>query len=290
MCRFVAYMGHDIVIDNVLMKPSNSLVDQSLHARETQYVTNGDGFGLGWYAKAITPQPAIFKAITPAWNNQNLHHIASKVQTDCFFAHVRASTGGGVNHNNCHPFDWNDYLFMHNGGVGNFPHVKRHLRHQLDDATYECIRGETDTEHVFALMIQHLKQLTYPTTDDLVAIFKKTLTQVNQLVQTYGDNAPSHLNLCLTNGRQMLISRYTSRPDSGPASSLYYAQGSSFAYDHGDVHMVGTDEAKGCTIVCSEKLNDHLIEWHHVAENQLVVVDSDHSLSLHDLSDTLLNS
>ena len=67
MCRLVAYVGHDVLLENVLVKPINSIVMQSLHARESNLPTNGDGFGLGWYAPAISPMPALFKSIHDQW-------------------------------------------------------------------------------------------------------------------------------------------------------------------------------------------------------------------------------
>lgn len=283
MCRFVAYMGNETLIDNVLVKPSNSLVAQSLHARETTFVTNGDGFGLAWYAKDISEEPAVFKAITPAWNNQNLLNVSSKVKTDCFFAHVRAATDGGVNNNNCHPFRWGKYLFMHNGGVGGFNKVKRHLRHKLDDEAYEWIKGETDTEHVFALFVQNFKGIENPTANDVVTTLKKTISQVNELVKKYSEDAISHLNLCITDGEHMFISRYTSNKTISPASSLYYSKGSCFEYKDGDVHMTDPDKGEGCVLVCSEKLNDQTLEWHSVPENKLIIIKNGIEVDLCDL-------
>ena len=54
MCRFVAYLGRPTFLENVLVNPKNSIVMQSLHARETNLRTNGDGFGVGWYAPEIS--------------------------------------------------------------------------------------------------------------------------------------------------------------------------------------------------------------------------------------------
>ena len=283
MCRFVAFMGNDTLIDNILVKPSNSLIAQSLRARETTFTTNGDGFGLAWYAKDISPEPAVFKAITPAWNNQNLLNVSEKVKTDCFFAHVRAATDGGVNHNNCHPFRWGNYVFMHNGGVGGFSKVKRYLRHKLDDETYEWIKGETDTEHVFALFIQNFKHFENPSIDDIVNTLKKTIKDINGLVAEYAEGTVSHLNLCITDGERMLVSRYTSNFNISPASSLYYSKGSRFEFLDGDVHMSDTDKGDGCILVCSEKLNDHTLEWHAVPENKLIVIDKGRKVDVCDL-------
>ena len=128
MCRFIAYIGEPILLDEILFKPKNSLIRQSIHAREASEPLNGDGFGLGWYMVDGHKSPGIFVSTQPAWNDQNLAHISSKIRSGCFFAHVRAASEGGVSKYNCHPFQYKHLLFMHNGGIGGFKKIKRALR------------------------------------------------------------------------------------------------------------------------------------------------------------------
>src|SRR4051812_50078325 len=50
MCRWMAYSGDPILVDDLLFRPQHSIIDQSLHAQLGAGVTtNGDGFGIGWY-------------------------------------------------------------------------------------------------------------------------------------------------------------------------------------------------------------------------------------------------
>ena len=49
MCRWMAWHGQDMLIEELLLKPKHSLIDQSLHSRMGAETTNGDGLGLGWY-------------------------------------------------------------------------------------------------------------------------------------------------------------------------------------------------------------------------------------------------
>jgi glutamine amidotransferase len=71
-------------MEDVLVKPENSIVMQSLHARESQMPTNGDGFGVGWYVPEISKMPALFTSISPAWNDNNLLHLTAKIKSPCF--------------------------------------------------------------------------------------------------------------------------------------------------------------------------------------------------------------
>src|SRR5215471_1343331 len=104
MCRWIAYSGSPILLEELLYKPKHSLIDQSLHARLGVETTNGDGFGVGWYDNGTGDPPAVFRAIGPAWSDQNLRELAASVRSPLFLAHVRASTGTPVQQTNSHPF------------------------------------------------------------------------------------------------------------------------------------------------------------------------------------------
>ena len=70
MCRWLAYSGVPVCMDTLLFQPHNSLIRQSLSAQRSIVPTNGDGFGLGWYADL--PHPGLFRDTMPAWNDSNL--------------------------------------------------------------------------------------------------------------------------------------------------------------------------------------------------------------------------
>ena len=91
MCRWLAYSGSPIKLDELLVKRDRSLIDQSLHARQGATTTNGDGFGVGWYGESATP--AVFKSIEPAWNDRNLRELSGSIRSGLVFAHIRASMG-----------------------------------------------------------------------------------------------------------------------------------------------------------------------------------------------------
>src|SRR5271165_5583049 len=115
MCRWLAYSGSPIRLEEALLKPEHSLIDQSLSSRFGATTTNGDGFGVGWYGTAATP--GVFHSTEPAWNDRNLADLARHIESPLFFAHVRASTGGAIQQSNCHPFRYDKWLWMHNGAI-----------------------------------------------------------------------------------------------------------------------------------------------------------------------------
>src|SRR5687767_5917667 len=70
MCRWLAYSGGPVLLEDALYAPAHSLIDQSLHSRMGAETTNGDGYGIGWYG--ARPTPAVFRGLEPAWNDANL--------------------------------------------------------------------------------------------------------------------------------------------------------------------------------------------------------------------------
>ena len=118
MCRWMAWFGQPVLIDEVLFKTQHGIVDQSLHARMGAEPTNGDGFGLGWYGSG--EGPAVYHSVAPAWGDANLRELAAHIESPLFLAHVRAAIGSPVQQTNCHPFRHGQWLFVHNGYIADF--------------------------------------------------------------------------------------------------------------------------------------------------------------------------
>ena len=115
MCRWLAYSGTPILLEELIFKPAHSLIDQSRHSNLGVETTNGDGFGVGWYAEREIP--SLYRSAEPAWNDRNLREVAGNIRAGLFFAHIRASTGTPVQQTNCHPFRHGRWLWMHNGSI-----------------------------------------------------------------------------------------------------------------------------------------------------------------------------
>jgi len=152
MCRWLAYSGSPVLLEELLVKPVHSLIDQSKHSRLGATTLNGDGFGVGWYGAPETP--GVFHGTEPAWNDRNLRDIAAHISSPLIFAHIRASTGTAVQETNCHPFRHKNWLWMHNGAIRDFPRVKRDLTLAVDP----CVR-----EHRF-------DEIGHPLFDRLAAV------------------------------------------------------------------------------------------------------------------------
>src|SRR3954471_19121262 len=149
MCRWMAWMGQPVLVEEWLFKTQHGIVDQSLHSHLGAEPTNGDGFGLGWYGEPDTP--GVFHSTEPGWNDNNLRELAGHISSPLFFTHIRAAIGSAVQQTNCHPFRHDRWLFMHNGYINEFTTIKRDLILAVDPSLYPKIQGSADTEVLFFL-------------------------------------------------------------------------------------------------------------------------------------------
>lgn len=221
MCRFVAYLGQAATLERVISVPEHSLIIQSYQPTEmTSGVVNADGFGVGWYNRALDPTPCVYTNCSPIWSDRNLPGLSRHIASECIFANVRSATPGiAVDQSNCQPFAYQQFLFMHNGYIQNFRStLMRRMREVLRDEYYTAIDGSTDSEHIFALFLNflHGRPLTLST---LVEAMSETLDQLLR----WAAEARTHLalNLAVTHGTAVVVSRCA---NTTPAPSLYYAK------------------------------------------------------------------
>jgi predicted glutamine amidotransferase len=213
MCRWLAYSGSPILLEELLYKPDHSLIDQSLHARLGVETTNGDGFGVGWYG-ANSDAPAVFRSVEPAWNDRNLREVAGHVASPLFLAHIRASTGTPVQQTNCHPFRYGRWLWVHNGLVRDFVDLKRELALAVDESLYASIEGSTDSELLFYLA------LTLGLEDNPPGAVERMVGLVEKVGRRYGTEYPLQMTIATSDGKNVWAFRYSSE---GKSRSLYYS-------------------------------------------------------------------
>lgn len=152
MCRWAAYLGEAIYLEELLTSPGHSLIDQSRAATECKTAINADGFGVAWYGDRA--EPGLYRDVFPAWSDPNLASLARTVKSGAFLAHVRASTGAATSRNNCHPFAHGRWSFMHNGQIGGFDRFRRHADMGVSDRLYSHRKGATDSELLFLYALE----------------------------------------------------------------------------------------------------------------------------------------
>jgi len=275
MCRWITILSTDTIsLADIVLTPSNSLIqvskDASFHPGATEmnnHVMNGDGFGVGWYhpnspaeqrtirirrsaaqekEEQLQQQQlsrhayaAVFRDTQPAWNNANLKELCMAVRSHCVVAHVRAASAFApvISEQNCHPFKAGRLLFCHNGRIENFQNVRRRVMALCSEEAFLSIRGSTDSECIFALILTYLSEdsshsgsaFTQTTPfghKRLSAAMKKVLRAISNVLEDAGiDTGYCTLNFCLTDGDTVVVTRFCDKSPHVPPPSLYFAFG-----------------------------------------------------------------
>jgi glutamine amidotransferase len=251
MCRWIAYRGEPTALERYVTSPAHSLVEQSMRALESTAATNGDGFGLGWYADL--PDPGVYREVRPAWSDDNLRNLCRHIRSHLFFAHVRATTGTAVTRPNCHPFVSGNWMFMHNGVIGDWSQIRRPVEAMIPDELYKTRLGTTDSEAVF------LAIMGAGGADDPVGATTRVLDVLTSLVNSGAQRDPLRYTSAMTDGKDLYAFRYAVNDN---ANSLYY-------------RAAGDD-----VVIVSEPLDKDRSIWTPVPANHVLVARAGEQVEL----------
>lgn len=238
MCRLLAYVGPPATLESLLFAPDHSLHRQAWAPRFQRHGTvNADGFGVGWYDLARRPEPAVYRSTRPMWGDPSFASLAGLVPATAALAAVRDATLPSVAEESATPpFCDGTWLFAHNGAVDGFrgPAGGR-LRRMLSDRRFGAIRGVTDSEVLFGLVLDRL---------DAGVGAPEALASV---VRTVRGVTGGRLNLMLHDGRRIAATAH--------GDSLFVCEGGSLG--------------PGTVVVASEPFDDHP-SWRAVPEGSVV--------------------
>ena len=269
MCRWLAYSGPEIYLEDLIIKPSRSLLVQSRFARENYvenlpglpdgaFPTNGDGFGVAWYGDR--EQPGLYRDLRPAWSDRNLVNLAEQIKSGLFLAHLRAAYHGLVQRTNSHPFRHGCWTFQHNGEISSFEQIKRSLQFAVRPDLFQYIQGTTDSETAFFLAI------TFGLQDDPKGAMERMVGFVESEQEKAGITEPFRLTCAFCDGKTLYAIRYST---DGKPKTLYYNRSSAGLDD------VINDEAEtpsSGTILLSEPIDDCPGNWQEVPPASFVSV------------------
>jgi glutamine amidotransferase len=157
MCRMAGYAGPAIRLGEIVSAPPHSLVVQSYKPREMQTaVVNADGYGAALWLDDGRPEPALYRTQAPIWADPNQGWMNERLVVRSAIAAVRSATPGiGFELANVQPFTHGRLAFAHNGFITDFHRgARRLICDKLSTGAYESIRGTSDSEHIFALVLQ----------------------------------------------------------------------------------------------------------------------------------------
>ncbi|MEO0406507.1 MAG: ergothioneine biosynthesis protein EgtC [Cyanobacteria bacterium P01_A01_bin.135] len=256
MCRILGYLGEAIPLEWLLYQPEHSLVHQSYQPQEmTAGLLNADGFGVGWYR---AEEVFCYRSVMPIWNDANLPDISRYVASDGIIASIRSATAGSqVSLSNCPPFRYQQTLMVHNGAVTNFQEtLLTPLRDRLSPQFARRIQGSTDSEYLFALILQ---------LESEGATLDRALAEAIALLLSLGQQHSVEVsaNVLIHRGNQLVACRAGNK---SPEPTLYWLQG--------DDNLPGV-------VVASEPLWDG--KWQPLPEHTLITVEGDRLVQLQSL-------
>ncbi|MBE9015741.1 ergothioneine biosynthesis protein EgtC [Chroococcidiopsis sp. CCALA 051] len=262
MCRLLGYLGEIVSLEKLLYKPEHSLIVQSYQPREMNSgLLNADGCGVGWYHTQRDTNPFTYKSVLPIWNDVNLPSLSRYVESGCALAYVRSATlGQAVDLSNCQPFDNQKLLCIHNGRIENFRQtIYRPIRDRLSDFAYQAIKGSTDSEHIFALLLDEVQANPSMSLEQALSA---TINNLDLLAKSHQTRASA--NLLISDGKRLIAARFASDRNS---PSLYWLR---------------DDPAfPAAVIIASEPLFKG--DWHSMPEHSIVSVGEDLEIQFHQI-------
>jgi len=158
-------------------------------------------------------------------NDVNFRSLCINSHSTCVMAHIRMATSVVQQFNN-HPFVFGRHAFMHNGGVANFAGTVRvEIVKRMSVKVYESVLGSTDSEHLAGLYMTFLApnddwEVSYPLAS-MRAAMEKAIQTVVDIQKAAGVTDASSLNLCASDGRQMVAVRFRNIVGDDQPPSLY---------------------------------------------------------------------
>jgi glutamine amidotransferase len=204
MSRLFAYMGND-----------QDRVKCALYSARALLVADGaaqhnyDGWGLGFYQGG---EVLLQRRPKPPADPVDFYALARELRTDAIIGHVRAGTVGKPKNENTHPFRFRSWLFAHHGTIPDFDRVREELLASVPDFLRRNIRGQTDSEslfHVVLAFLHHSGKL-----DDInvsTAFVRDAVANALASVEKVAGKEATQAMECalaITNGRQLVVTRH----------------------------------------------------------------------------------
>ena len=300
MCRVLAYIGPEIPLESLLLKPENSLVNQTLDPeRHPLLQLAGWGFGI-WSEHLLEPdRPLLYHRPSAAFYDDNAEGLIPSLQASTLLAHVRAAdynAGSVLADENCHPFSYEGtpWAVAQNGDLPSWKLLQRELLPHCKDEFLAQMAGTTDTEFLYVLL---LSLLAGDSDDEVQRAFEEMLGLIVAAMETLDLVALAKLKMALVSpGRIIGVNvgcghRGETRPAgdwrelraAGPGTDdfalgmllepMYLLTGRGF--EHYGTSDVEVTDAEGATSVvfASEPLTEDGDDWSELQYGEIVFLE-----------------
>ncbi|GAA5230206.1 class II glutamine amidotransferase [Arthrobacter cryoconiti] len=257
MCRlFGLHAGTESVKATFwLLKAPDNLALQSREAP--------DGTGIGVFNGVGAP--TVSKQPMAAWEDADFACSAKTLTGTNFLAHVRYASTGSHTLENTHPFEQDQRLFAHNGVVHGLAELDVRI---ADRGGAGLVRGQTDSERIFALVTAEIRH----NDGDVGAGLSAALTWIAQNIPVYA------LNFILTTESELWALRY---PQTHGLHVLERCAGGHCGTGEGQLHAASAriaahfpDLAQHDSLVVASVRMDADPGWRLMSSGELLHVDS----------------
>ena len=303
MCRVLAYIGPEIPLESLLLTPENSLVNQALDPeRHPELQLAGWGFG-AWGEHLLKPeQPFIYRRPMAAFYDDNSDHIIPSLQASTMLAHVRAATYNSktvLADENCHPFSFEGtpWIIAQNGDLPGWMLLQRELLQHCEDKYLKQMRGSTDTEFLYVLLLSLLES---DSDEDVQRAIEEMLRLIARAMKNLDLPALTKLKMALVSPGRIIgvnvglghqgethpAGDWEELRKSGPGTDdfalsmllepMYLLMGRNFEHDEGSYDFEErTEEEATAAIFASEPLTDGDDGWAHLEFGEIVFLEKD---------------
>ncbi len=200
MCRLYAFRSNaQSRVECDLVHAQNALMAQS--RRDLSGREHVNGWGVATYDGAHIH---VERQAWAAYHGEHFRRSVTGQYARLFLAHVRRATVGAPSLDNTHPFVWGRWSFIHNGTVHEFARVRDRMREVMLPHHREAIRGTTDSEHLFHMMMSYLERGS----GDPMAALRATFEDLLAWCCGGDPDTPNGLNVVLTDGNHLVGTRW----------------------------------------------------------------------------------
>lgn len=301
MCRVLAYIGPEVPLENLLLKPQNGLINQTLDPeRHPQLQLAGWGFG-AWSEHLLKPErPLLYHRPMAAFYDDNVDGMIASLQASTMLAHVRAADYNAkvvLADENCHPFSYREtpWIIAQNGDLPSWKLLQRELLRHCKDTYLEQMRGNTDTEFLYVLLLSLLES---DADEDVQRALEEMLRLIVQAMKDLDLVALTKLKMALVSPNRIIAVNFGSGHqgetdpagdwrelrESGPGTDdfalsmllepMYLLIGRSSEHDEASYGLEACPVEEATSVVfASEPLSEDSDGWSEVAFGEIVFLE-----------------
>jgi glutamine amidotransferase len=254
MCRLLGIVASEPTEFRIVLKEApRSLAELSREHR--------DGWGLAIWDDANAWR--LERGVLCAHEDADFHRLAVGSRGESLVAHVRQRTVGHTKIENTHPFRSGRWVFAHNGTIKDIAF----LRDGVSDTRADDIRGETDSELLFAWFLSRFDEASVADVEPGAATDQALRDAVRALRAVKGLGA---YNFLLADGTTTYAHRFGRSLhllERGPNDAVMSSRRSR----EGVVVETPWSQRRHAVLVASERLTDE--PWEELAEGMLLRID-----------------